>query len=140
MDIKAISQEIHENAKAKGFFEEGDKKNIGEMLMLIVTEVSEAMEADRIGEYYDAETRYRINKDLSVNGAKWAFDIVDSNQEAWNNWFVCEVKNSFGDELADVVIRVMDMCAFKGIDLEWHIIQKIRYNKTRPHKHGGKKC
>jgi len=136
MDIKAISNRIHQNAKAKGFFEEGENKNIGEMLMLIVTEVSEAMEADRINRFYDANTR-RLKEST---GSRWAFDIIDSNPDAWNNWFTVEVKNSFGDELADVVIRVMDMCAFKGIDLEWHIMQKIRYNETRSYKHGGKKC
>ena len=41
-------------------------------------------------------------------------------------------------ELADVVIRIMDMCEFYGIDLMVTIIQKHEFNKTRPHKHGGK--
>jgi NTP pyrophosphatase (non-canonical NTP hydrolase) len=124
MDIKAVSNRIHENAKAKGFFDEGDKKNIGEMLMLIVTEVSEAMEADRNGHFYDKEV-----------------DFVTHNQgDFFESVFEGHCKNTFEDEMADIVIRVMDMCAFKGIDLEWHILQKIRYNETRPHKHGGKKC
>lgn len=122
MNIKAISQEIHENNKTKGFYDE--PKNIGEMLMLIVTEVSEAMEADRKSKFY--------NKGL---------DYVSHNQGEWfESIFEKHCKNTFEDELADIVIRVMDMAAFKGIDLEWHILQKIRYNKTRPHKHGGKKC
>ena len=41
-------------------------------------------------------------------------------------------------ELADVVIRVLDFAEDNGIDLEAAIIEKLDYNATRAHKHGGK--
>lgn len=41
-------------------------------------------------------------------------------------------------ELADLVIRVFDMCGYYGIDLEKAIDLKMAYNKTRSHRHGGK--
>ncbi len=41
-------------------------------------------------------------------------------------------------ELADVVIRIADMCGKYGIDLEQAIKTKMEYNRTRPHRHGGK--
>jgi NTP pyrophosphatase (non-canonical NTP hydrolase) len=41
-------------------------------------------------------------------------------------------------ELADVVIRVLDLCGWLGIDLEHAVATKHAYNETRPHKHGGK--
>jgi len=41
-------------------------------------------------------------------------------------------------ELADVVIRVFDMCGGHGIDLETAIMEKMEYNKGREYKHGGK--
>lgn len=41
-------------------------------------------------------------------------------------------------ELADVVIRVMDYCGYKGYDLEAAIQRKHEYNRTRSYKHGGK--
>ena len=41
-------------------------------------------------------------------------------------------------ELADVVIRIMDMCEYYGIDLEDAILEKHEFNKTRSYKHGGK--
>lgn len=129
MNINEIAQQVHENAKSKGFFKEGKNKNIGEMLMLMVTEVSEAMEADRNYKY--ADWRY---DDPPIIYA----DRLDDDK--FKELFENEVKNTFQDEMADIVIRVMDMCAFKGINLEWHIMQKIRYNKLRPHQHGGKKC
>lgn len=43
-------------------------------------------------------------------------------------------------ELADVIIRVLDYCGYAGIDIDAAISQKHEYNKTRPYRHGGKKC
>ena len=41
-------------------------------------------------------------------------------------------------EMADVVIRIMSCCDFYGIDLESAVAKKVSYNRTRPHRHGGK--
>lgn len=43
-------------------------------------------------------------------------------------------------ELADCVIRILDYCGHAGIDIEEAIRIKHEYNKTRPYRHGGKKC
>jgi NTP pyrophosphatase (non-canonical NTP hydrolase) len=42
-------------------------------------------------------------------------------------------------ELADVVIRIMNYGQQVGLDVAGAVIEKAAYNKTRPHKHGGKK-
>lgn len=42
------------------------------------------------------------------------------------------------EELADVLIRVFDMCAARGWDLEAAVLKKMAFNKTRPYRHGGK--
>lgn len=42
-------------------------------------------------------------------------------------------------ELADVVIRCFDMAQRHEIDLESAVAEKIRFNKTRTTKHGGKR-
>ncbi|PWV90230.1 hypothetical protein DFQ01_1446 [Paenibacillus cellulosilyticus] len=41
-------------------------------------------------------------------------------------------------ELADVVIRVFDICGHFKIDLENVIAMKTAYNQSRPRRHGGK--
>ena len=133
--INELAKQVHQNAIDKGFFEK--EKNIGEMLALIHSEVSEALEADRKDNYFNPETNCKKDKDYSRTGG-WAFDIVNSNIEAWINWFNAEVKNTFQDELADIMIRVMDLAAYKGIDLEYHIKAKMRYNSLREYKHGKK--
>jgi NTP pyrophosphatase (non-canonical NTP hydrolase) len=42
-------------------------------------------------------------------------------------------------ELADAVIRILDYCQSRGFDLEQAIEIKHSFNKTRPHRHGGKR-
>lgn len=41
-------------------------------------------------------------------------------------------------ELADAVIRIMDLCQKLDLDLESAMAAKHEYNKTRSHRHGGK--
>ena len=127
--IAELSKEIHENARSKGFWDK--ERNMGEMLMLIVSEVSETMEADRVD--YVADVK-RFNKIMEGwDDTHYAYD------NAFKNAFKQTIKSSFEDELADVVIRVMDLAYSRNIDLEWHIKQKMKYNSMREHMHGGKK-
>jgi NTP pyrophosphatase (non-canonical NTP hydrolase) len=42
------------------------------------------------------------------------------------------------EELADVVIRIMDFADHNGLDVASAIIDKAEYNKSRPYKHGKK--
>ena len=39
-------------------------------------------------------------------------------------------------ELADVIIRIMDMAEAKGWNVAGAIVAKHEFNKTRPYKHG----
>lgn len=47
--------------------------------------------------------------------------------------------SSTEEELADVVIRIMDFSAARKMNVAGAIIAKHLYNKDRPFKHGGKK-
>ena len=46
--------------------------------------------------------------------------------------------HGFAQELADIVIRVGDLAEMLDIDLEKEIVMKLKYNSTRPVRHGGK--
>ena len=123
MNIKEIQKEIHKVNVEKGFWE--DRKNVGEVLMLIVSELGEALEAHRssrkaLVELFDAK---------SIDRTEAADYQADFEQ--------C-IKDTFEDEIADTVIRILDMCEGFGIDLERHIELKLEYNRTRPYKHGKK--
>lgn len=43
-----------------------------------------------------------------------------------------------GEELADAVIRIFDLCEHEGIDIIGEIEKKHEKNKDRPYRHGGK--
>lgn len=47
-------------------------------------------------------------------------------------------QENFEEELADVCIRIFDLCGSRGIDLEASIQKKMEKNKGRSYKHGGK--
>lgn len=44
----------------------------------------------------------------------------------------------FGIELADAIIRIMDLAEWLGIDLAGLVVEKHEYNLTRSYRHGGK--
>jgi NTP pyrophosphatase (non-canonical NTP hydrolase) len=46
---------------------------------------------------------------------------------------------NFAEELADVLIRVLDCAGGLGIDIESQVRMKLEKNATRGHKHGGKR-
>lgn len=117
--LKAISEQINENAVKKGFWETIPTQTT-EKLMLIVSEISEAMEADR-------KDRYCTCNIDGVNGWLLDSDFVPH--------FEKDVKDTFQDEMADAIIRILDLCHHKGINIEGHIKAKMRYNTTRDYLH-----
>jgi len=121
-------KEAHDNAIEKGFYPEGENKNIGELLMLIVSELGEALEAHRCGRFIPKEldTSYFYNT-FEKDGIKHSYMIT---------FFEGYIKDTFEDEIADTFIRLFDLCEYLEIDIEKHITAKMAYNKTRAHKHG----
>lgn len=123
--INKLCKEAYENAKNKGFHDK--PVEMGTRLALIHGEVSEALEADR-----------------NTKHCKYSIDnLKHSIKELYNsdfkNVYEREVKGTFEEELADIAIRLFDLCGYMNIDLEVHIQAKMRYNSLRSHMHGGKK-
>jgi len=98
-----VAADAHYAAELKGFWENGVERNNGEMLCLIHSEISEALEALRRGNPPDDKVP--------------EFTSVET-------------------ELADAVIRIMDLAHARGWRVSQAIEAKMKFNAGRPHKHG----
>lgn len=112
--MKSISdwqKEVYQVAKEKGWHDEGKEKSFPECLLLIHAELSEVIEEYRKG-----------HKPNSV-------------------YYPGEGNKPEGPaiELADVQIRLWDLCEQFNINLEAACEIKNEYNKTRSYRHGNKK-
>ncbi len=45
---------------------------------------------------------------------------------------------NYKEEMADILIRTIDMMAGLGIDIDTEVVMKMAKNRTRGYKHGGK--
>lgn len=168
--LNRLRDEAYATACNKGFHDE--KHSDEHYLMLVITEIAEAVQADRKGRRADRE-RY----DYAVDRG-----MCNDIEECFERY----IKNSIEDELADIVIRLLDYCGMRGINLRrylpiemyfvhdftyfmwclcrdvldrnvelvvwsvieycdrhgidilWHIKQKMEYNRTRPRMHNAK--
>lgn len=107
ISLKELQRIAHENAVQKGWHE--TRRSDGEMICLMHSELSEALEELRNGKA-PSEVYFKDQKPEGVP-----------------------------IELADVVIRIFDFCGLHNINLQAAIVTKMVYNQTRPHRHGGKK-
>jgi len=65
---------------------------------------------------------------------------VSEALEAYRNYIPEGEKGCLSEELADVVIRIWDMCEYFHIDIAEAVNKKYEVNLTRPYRHGGKRC
>lgn len=103
MNIPELIEEAHQNSIDHGFYLNGKGTNIGEKLMLIVSELSEALEADRKNRYCD------ISK-LIHN------PLENYEYPQWHHDFTHFVKDTMADEISDAYIRLFDLCGYVDIN------------------------
>lgn len=131
--VDALAHSIHDNVVAHGFWP-GDGRNIGEALMLVVSEVAEAMESNRAGE----PTLWWKHEE----GCESVEAVEKVKTVRVSPGCHCRRKpEGLATELADVVIRSLDLLHEmipKQVDMTPGrlIVAKHIYNCGRPFKHG----
>ena len=65
-----------------------------------------------------------------------ALEEVRTGREINETYYIDGKMEGVPSEMADVVIRIMDICGKYDIDLEKAIVEKHEFNKSRPFKHG----
>lgn len=107
--LQAIAARINDNAHKHGFWEQDNYPTLGDKIALIHSELSEALECYR-------------------------------NHEAWY-WEDEGKPEGIGVELLDAAIRILDTIkelAPSSFNIDYAMELKMRYNESRPYKHGGK--
>lgn len=125
--INQLAYEVNALAREKGWWD--TERNIGESIALMHSELSEALEALR-----DPKCDHLCDKCL---GTGRVGPVSRSEPCAKCGGSGRALAGSrFAEELADCVIRILDLCGGRDIDLGAAIIAKHRYNATRPRRHG----
>lgn len=109
--LNQLRDEIYACAKEHGWWD--DERTFGDIIALIHSEASEALE------------EFRMRSDIRD-------DRVQVDEQGM------EKPIGVPSEFADIIIRVLDACGHYGIDIEGVVDRKVTYNWTRPHRHGGK--
>ena len=109
MNISDCVREAYTNAKEKGWHDK--ERSIGDLICLMHSELSEALEEHRNGR---------------------------APQEIYYNPEKPDKPEGIPIELADCVVRIFDFCGKYDIDLADALKEKMEYNKSRPYRHGNK--
>ena len=109
-DLNKLRDRVYKNACEHGFHDE--EKSNAHWLMLVITEISEAVEADRKNKHADV-----------VDFKKHELDSDAFYPHFFNEY----VKESVEDELADIVIRLLDFAGVRKINID--ISHDIHYSK-----------
>jgi hypothetical protein len=131
---------VHETAVEKGWWIDGAERNFGEVLALMHSELSEALEEYRKGR--------ELNEVYYIHTDPWTGE--KSEQETYHAVHISMDKSvdpaltvgkpeGIPVELVDCVIRILDVMHQSQVDLDEVIKTKLDFNTTRPYRHGGKK-
>ena len=99
MNLNELRNEAYSIAKANGWHEEEHSDE--HWLMLVISEIAEAVQADRKNLHADVEAFKKYE------------EIIDFKEN-----FERQIKNTVEDELSDVVIRCFDLAGLRKFDLE----------------------
>ncbi|MEG0889353.1 MAG: hypothetical protein RSH25_12875 [Bacteroides sp.] len=99
MNLNKLRDQIHANAASKGFWDNNPSDQ--HFLMLVITELSEAVEADRKGR--------RASKEAMVETIEVGGFCIGFFEEY--------IKDTIEDELADAFIRLLDLFGAREVYL-----------------------
>jgi len=127
--MKNVQVKIYDTAYSHGWYAE--ERSFGDRIALCHSELSEALEAFRDGDDM-TQIRYLHTPNCGYFGQyTHGTDPLGACR--------CEPKpDGIAVELADTIIRILDMAEAESIPVLDAIRVKMAFNDTRPFRHGGK--
>ena len=152
VSLNSMAKSVHLANVKKGFYEDAqevrdvlithgnqklidtfEKAIVGQRLMLIVSEAAETLEGNRKDKSFPNTKDFELPNSLE----HFKIDLLNDNEkDRFKEYFETFVKDTQEDEIADVLIRILDFCGAYEIDIDFHVETKLKYNSLRPHKHG----
>ena len=114
-NLNELAQQIHQNAKDKGFWDA--PRNTGEIFMLIISELAEALEADRKEDFASISGLEKEKVRIADSG----YNEISAFKKAFEEY----VKNTVEDEIADTAIRILDYCAYNAITVDLEHFEQL---------------
>lgn len=111
MNLNELRDKAYQCAVAHGWHEE----NLSDehFLCLVISELMEAVEADRKGRHADTK-KFNQEMDYYIHEMKLYGENYD---KAYRDTFEYYLKDSVEDELSDACIRLLDLAGLRGISL-----------------------
>ena len=128
MNLNEWAKIIHQNAVEHGWWE--SERELPEILMLIVSELSEALEEYRAGRpmvWYECASDGKPCVDERCIEFLKGECVIDERGRK---------PEGIAIEVIDALIRILDWCGKENIDVDALVRIKHEYNRTRPYKHG----
>lgn len=162
--LNELAEKIHARNVRLGFYDPETVRPLDGQLMNVVTEVAEVQEEWRKGRgmtetYWSVRVtgteEYELSDSLRERDGKlqvrtdseddffgplqgWA-DMTRERLRNMPNMIRHLKPEGIPTELADIIIRVLDICGANNIDIQGALDEKMEYNMTRPYRHGGKR-
>lgn len=131
MTINELCKKAHENAKKKGFWEDWEDLYWLEKEIYLDEKHENVTE-----EFRESFKETFLIKEMYNNAIGNRLMLIASEigeaEEALRHDDMANLR----EELADVAIRLCDLCGGLEIDLESEIERKMQINEQRPYKHG----
>lgn len=131
MNLTEFSKEVHQNAVDHGWWEK--EVSFGEVIALCHSELSEALQEYRENMPMEYK-RCMFNKDVCEQKACVAYETGGCDGK-----LMSDKPEGVAVEFADCILRILDYCGKENIDIERILLEKHKYNKSRPYRHGGKR-